>query len=224
MFRHTRKQFNALSMIILAFVVSFISGCAPTKHMAINEETQTLDTNNESIALMTIKTSNQLVPAYQPEVYELHVWSTGKEKAQEYIFKVDEPYNSVEKEFYEYMASIKLPPGKYTFQQIYGKAYIGLAYGRFFVPIYADFELEPNQVVYIGHIEAVNKKRVYASEVPAGPSLPWVSQSVTGFRLGTFDVKIHDNYDKDLALFKQTYPVLGTCAVEKVVLTLGNQR
>lgn len=227
MFRYIRKQYTTLLAIVLAFVISFISsGCIPSKYMAITEETQILDTSNESIALMTLKTSNQYKPKYQPKVSSFYLDYGGKEETRTYVVRVDEPFNTIENQYYEYIVSIQLPPGKYTLYQFQGSSdRYGNIYGQFYIQVFADFELDPNQVIYLGRIEAVNRKRVSDNELRSGLVFPnLIGQAASGFSDGTFDVRIIDNYDRDVARFKETCPVLGTCTIQKRILELRRQR
>ncbi len=84
--------------------------------------------------------------------------------------------------------------------------------------MYTPIELKPNKIVYLGRIEAVIRERKNDGELRAGPVVPLLDQAVTGFAGGTFDINVYDNYDKDIALFKQIYPLLNKYTVEKAVL------
>ena len=67
--------------------------------MAISEKTQALDTTQESIAIFSLKISNQYKPEHQPAVYSIGLRSISKDKTVKYGFKLDEPYNQVENQF-----------------------------------------------------------------------------------------------------------------------------
>jgi hypothetical protein len=204
-------------MALFAFVAIFVSGCATIKPMAL-DNIKAIELDQRSVALMTVKTSNQYRPNYQPNVCSIFIWTTGKEGKEKYTFSVEKPYNSVENQFNEYLISIDLPPGKYKLREIFGTSGIFPFRGMFSIPIYVDFELKPNKVIYLGRIEAVVRERKNDSEMRAGPVIPLVDQAVTGFSGGTFDVRIFDNYDEDIVIFKQKYPVLNNYAVEKAIL------
>lgn len=90
--------------------------------------------------------------------------------------------------------------------------------GTFAVPVYSKFELRPRSVVYLGRVEAVVRERKDDSELRAGPVIPLIDQAVVGASGGTFDVKIFDNYDEDLAAFQKKHPFLDRYQVEKAVL------
>ena len=74
------------------------------------------------------------------------------------------------------------------------------------------------KIVYLGRIEAVNRKRASDDQLRAGPILPLVDQAVSGFADGTWHIKVYDNYESDIRAFQEKYPVLGNYSVEKMLL------
>jgi hypothetical protein len=211
-----RNQFLSQGMALVVFMIFIFSGCATIKPMSLNEKNQTLDITKESVALMTLRTSNQNNTSYQPFVKYIFIWSTDEEK-KKYSFKVDDPYNKVKDQFNEYMISISLPHGKYKIREAMGTSGIFPFIGTFAIPVYADLEVTPNKVVYLGRIDAVVRKRKDANELRAGGVIPLIDQAATGFSTGTFDIKIFDNYEEDLNIFKQKYPALQNYTIEKIV-------
>lgn len=223
MCQRARKKIVTVPILLSALATFFLYSCATVKPMAISEKTQALDTTQESIAVFTLKISNQYKPEHQPAVYSIGLRSISKDKTVKYGFKLDEPYNQVENQFKEYILSIDLPPGNYELQVVRGFSDGPRPQGCFLVPAWADFELKPNEVVYLGRIEATNRKRQNDSEERAGPVTPLIAQRVSGFYDGTFDVKIYDNYDEDVVLFRQKCPVLQNCTVKKRILIPKNK-
>ena len=217
--RINRKNIAMLFAMCVLLLAFFFSGCA--LKMAITEKTKILDLTKETIVLITVKTSNNYKPIYQPNVYHVRIFTVGKEDEEDcYTFRVKKPYNKVENQFNEYLISIKLPPGNYELKEITGEAGDGVfVSGSFTIPLYIKFDLNPDKIFYCGRIEASNRKRVYDYELRAGPVIPLLDQVLTGFSTGTFDVTIYDNYEEDLAIFKQNYPVITDYNVEKMILT-----
>ncbi len=211
------KRVVFFGTLILAAIL--LGGCATVKPMALNDETEVLDLSKESVALFTVKTSNRYKPSYQPHVSSVIVWTNdNREKTEKYGFQVKEPHDKVENQYDEYLASISLAPGKYKLREIFGTSGTFPVRGFFGVPMYTPIELKPNKIVYLGRIEAVIRERKNDGELRAGPVVPLLDQAVTGFAGGTFDINVYDNYDKDIALFKQIYPLLNKYTVEKAVL------
>lgn len=213
-------QLGPRLMLILGIVVVLavaVSGCATFKPMALSDKVNSPDTGKESVALLTIKLANQYKPAFQPDLYYVTVLSQEGEK-QRYAFRVGEAHHQVKEEFNEYLVSISLPPGKYKVVLINGLSRRFPISGQLVLPMSGPFELKPNAMVYLGRIEAVNRERKDDGELRAGPLIPLIDQAVTGFSGGTFDVKIVDNYDDDLAVFRQKYPTLSRFAIDRAVL------
>jgi hypothetical protein len=171
---------------------------------------------------MILKVSNQYKPNYQPFVDFMTVL---KDNGERLTFPVDKPYNKIENQFNEYLISINLSAGSYKIgcmhgqsrQIILGGKQSNNPLGYFYAPIFSDFELKQKNVVYLGHIEATVNRRKNKDDVMAGPPTPVLDQSTTGFLLGTFDIKITDNFDEDVAIFKQKYSVPNP-SVEKTIL------
>ncbi len=215
-------------LIVMIFLV--LTGCATmtgadfVKPIALNDKTNALDLQKESVALLTLKTSNQYKPGYQPDVWGIYVLTNdGKEKKEIYRFgpKVYSltPYDKVKKEFNEYLVSISLPAGKYKLRHINGTGGVVPVRGNFVIPVYSDFDLAPNKVIYLGRIEATLRERKSDDELRAGLAMPLIDQAASGFYSGTFDINIYDNYEKDVSLFKKEYPILNSFTIEKLVLS-----
>ncbi len=213
-----RKQAGLFSVVMVIFAVLFMGGCATVKPMPLGDDTKALDLSKETVAIFTLKTSNPFKPGYQPHVGYVHVRQAAGEKKETFSFTVKEAYNKVENEYDEYLISISLPPGKYKLRHIGGTSGVFPVRGIFAVPVFADLELKPNTIMYLGRIEASLRERKNDGEIRGGSVIPLLDQAVTGFGKGTFDITISDNYDKDVALFAQKYPALKNYSVEKDVL------
>jgi len=218
MFGFIEKEFKFLSLILTIFTSFTFSSCATVKPMALNQKTTGLQMIQESIAIMTVKTSNQHRPQFQPDVWYVSVWSRDEKTPTKHMFRVDSPCNKNEKAFNEYLISMQLPPGQYKLRELAGFSGIFPIHGNFQVPLYLDFELNNSQIVYLGRIEAVNRERKSDDELRAGSILPLLDQAVAGFSGGTFDIKICDDYDHDITLFKDKFPCLKNCDIEKAIL------
>jgi len=200
-----------------------VHGCAvPTmKPIALTPETNALNLQKKSVVLLTVRTSNQYRAYHQPYVWGVVVVTNdGRVKKETYRFGDLvgglERFEEVKEQFNEYLISLSLPPGKYKLTYINGTG--SGTRGNFDIPVFADFELPPNRIVYLGRIEATLRERKSASELRGGPEGPLLDQPFTGFYAGTFDIVIYDNYDKDISLFRQKYALLNNFTIEKEVL------
>ena len=235
----------AAALLLQAIAVGFGSGCRniERRSMALSVEDRSIDTAQESLVLLTLRVSNKVRPTFQPNVDAIIVDAAGplsddpnSERGEDkgprtsaneldhakpgtrYDFHVDEPFQKERERYNEYLVSMALPPGRYSIRFVFATSVSLVAYGHCCIPIYSEFALEPNTVVYLGRIEATNRRRKDASELRAGVMIPLVDQLITGYSVGTFDVRIYDNYDADLAHFRDVYPVLRGVDVEKSVL------
>lgn len=211
------RRLTTVSLVSLVLVIFSMAGCASTQHMALNAETKTLDLEKTSVALMTVKIANEFKPGFQPTNCFVLIKEMKKGKVRTFI--VDKPNHSVKKQFNDYLVSMNCVPGEHRFQNIGGGSSHFPIYGSFIIPVSNSFDIQPGKVVYLGRIEAVNRKRV-GNEPRAGSVIPLIDQGVSGFSGGTWDIKIYDNYEEDIAAFKQNYPLIGNYSVEKKVLSL----
>lgn len=64
-----------------------------------------------------------------------------------------------------------------------------------------------------------NRKRTSDDEIPSGDTtVTRLPQKQSGFGTGTFEVKIFDNLDKDIDMFKAEYPALDKMTITKRIL------
>jgi len=210
------RRLTIVSLLFLALGVLSMTGCASTQHMALSEKTKTLDLSEDSVALITVKIANEYKPGFQPTACFVNIKETKKGKARTFI--VGKPNHSVKKQFNDYLVSMKCVPGEYKFQNISGGSSHFPIYGSFVIPVSNSFDIPPGKVVYLGRLEAANRKRA-GNEPRAGSVIPLIDQGVSGFSGGTWHIKMYDNYEEDIAAFKQKYPLLGNYTVEKIVLS-----
>jgi hypothetical protein len=210
------RRLTTVSLVSLVLVIFSLAGCASTQHMALNAKTKTLDLEKTSVALMTVKIANEFKSGFQPTSCVVHIKEMKKGKVRNFI--LDKPNHSVKKQFNDYLVSMSCVPGENKFQNISGGSSHFPIYGSFVIPVSNSLDIPPGKVVYLGRIEAVNRKRV-GDEPRAGSVIPLIDQSVSGFSGGTWHIKMHDNYEEDIAAFKEKYPLLGNYTIERMALT-----
>lgn len=208
--------------IILSFIVA-ATGCAT--RMALEKNKTTLDTSKESIALMTIRTSNQVKQKYQLPLSDTWV-KTGEGKKAEH-FATNRHFNYVKHQFTEYLISLALPPGKNTIWLITGRIRGG-SYAGFQIKPNISFNLEPDSIVYLGHLEMVNRLKSEGEKQPArfvaldgsllGLLLGYTSYGLAGLPEGFMELTITDRFDEDIKNFKQRYPVLENYTIKKDII------
>src|SRR5262249_15235770 len=122
--------------------------------------------------------------------------------------------------FSKFVVFVPMRPGRYEVTDVAGVSFAFPTTGSFFLPVQKSaFDLPPHRVLYLGRVEAVNRERRNDQEPRSGPVIPLVDQSVSGFSGGTFDLRILDNADADIAMLRAGVP-LGERALEKALLSL----
>jgi len=212
----------------------------------IPKDAKQLDFPKHSYALLSLKVSNEYKPKYQIGYIQYYVkqlkdtnQSDDRDVAGE--FELDRllvdyrrhkgfagwkgfylgPHRRADKQFAEFLLVVKASPGRYRFKFIEASPidFLGFPCASSQVPIYADFELPPNKVVYLGRVEATNRKKAEDRQVRAGPIIGLIPQAIAGFSDGAYDVQVVDNVEQDLRDFRDAYPVLEKYEVERQILT-----
>jgi len=207
---------NFVLALSIIFMSLFFYSCASVPSMVLNEKSKGLDISSNTVALMTLKISNQYQPDQQWDAKYV-VFDKWK------IFSLNAPYKKVEKEYNEYLISVEMPPGEYELKTISGQTGESAVSGLFTIPLYLNFSLEPNKIVYLGHVEAINRKRINDKEVRSVgvnylSPIQMAIDSKKGLYETTFDVSIYDRYNDDAAIFKEKYPFLSNQDIGKMIL------
>ena len=211
-----RQRFPVAFIVSIAFAALLLTGCAG-KPMALNQDMTELDTSAKSIVLFTLKTSNQLNPNYQPNAKTVGLNRNKETGVSRLNFAIGESYAKVESQYYEYLVSISLVPGSYELYNIHGTSTSFLIKATFFKLFEIAMEIEPDSIVYIGHIDMVNRKKV-PGEPASGMFIPIIDQSTAGYSTGTFDVTISDRYEEDVVVFVKKFPMLDGREIKKAML------
>ena len=209
-----KKPSRILAWTALLLVAGLVAGCSSTKPMALKNYKAGKASANP-IGIFSLRMENVYKPSFQPKVKTVELMPAGQKKAK--VFKVDDAYREGEKQFFEYLVSVELPPGEYTLGPVFGGRGNMLVSGWFKFPVDARFTLPANGVNYLGHVKMVNRERK-EGEKRSGGVTPLIDQSVTGFSGGTFDITVEDRSAEDIPAFKQTYPAINGEEIQKVIM------
>jgi len=207
----------------LLFAFMFV-GCATVKHTALNQNVKSIDISQESIAIFTVKVANKYKPRYQPKIIQCIVKNNDTGKGEKYLFIVDGEYKGIENEYNEHLISFQLPPGRYKLEEFVARWKNVHVTGFFTIPIYSVFEIEANEIIYLGHIEAHVVEKTNDDQLPAGPPLPLIVQLGVGASGGTFVIEINDLFKNDIELFKNQYHYLSDYNIENRTLPPWKKR
>ena len=198
-------KLKCLSVLCVAFA---FFGCA--HNMPLAKGQTSIDLSKHTIALLSVKVSNQHKPEYQPN--HLLMFFAGS------THKVDDIYKSEKNGFNEFLVNLDLKPGNNRFKKIWF-IYRGIfTVGHATVPLGVEAEIKGGSVTYLGHMSLVIRAKKDSNEPNAGPVTPLIDQAVTGFSIGTYDVVIEDRFDEDMKSFIAEYPGLERVRVEKSIL------
>jgi hypothetical protein len=194
------------------------TGCATVAPMSPTTATSSVDTSKNSYALMTVTLKNAYHTSYQPSPIVVHMErGAADSRADRLNFKFDDQATTTSDNGNHYFVRIPLAPGKYVMRGITGQSGIFPFHGMFFTPLHETVEIKPNSIVYLGHVDATVVERK-DGELRAGPVIPLIDQAATGFSGGTWDIRVSDEFDQDVAEFKKDFPALTNASIEREVL------
>ncbi|MDD4357941.1 MAG: hypothetical protein PHN98_11915 [Smithellaceae bacterium] len=222
----TNHEMNGGFMMKHRFLVIFclvflMSGCAGK--MALTKGQSDIDLSNKSIALLTLKISNQHKPKRQVNLHSVLICPQSEINCKRDLPAYPgSPYKIYKKEknsFNEYLLSFALESGAYNIDGFYITYNIpmlvaGVGYGE----LKLETEIKPNSVSYLGHLNITLREKTGDTEISAGNAIPHMDQSIAGFASGTFDIVVEDHFDEDMKSFISEYPGLQQVKVEKSIL------
>jgi hypothetical protein len=178
----------------------------------------------EGLAVGTLKLSNTWKTGCQPHAKSVVVKAQAGEGASTRFQTVPFRTNAAEKDQWEeFLVALPLAPGGYTFTEVVSGAQCGIVFGSGLFRVDAPFRVEPGKAVYVGRIEALRRERKRDDEPRAGSVIPLIDQAVTGFSGGTFDVRVVDAFDADVALLKSGFAPLANVQIDKALMgTVGS--
>ncbi len=157
---------------LLSFVMVFMfAGCA--SNMALTKGQEQIDLSTQSVALASIKISNQNKTGYQPSLLYAFFLVNSAEAEKTHIDLKIEPFRSEKDQYNEYLMSFYLKPGKYNFSQIWGNYKIPMLLNAMCsVALNTQIEIKPNPIVYLGPLDATIRERKNDNEERAGGLIP----------------------------------------------------
>jgi hypothetical protein len=190
-------------------------GCATNWPQQFDKKLAMLD--EKGLVLATVTFSNQLdnTDSILPEVFLIS--KDGHEEIQKYRFTGLQHLRALNAARSAYLIVLDVKRNDYFFYSIRGKV-LGDIFQIFFeAPILLDFTAKDKEILYIGNIHLVLRKKVSESELRPGPVLPLLQQAVIAD--ATFDVEIRDRYEIDLMHFEQVFPnIKGQTVVKRIFL------
>ncbi len=207
-----RKSRAVTCVSLLTIWAVVFSGCA--SKMALDKKSGVAPGEDKPIGIFTLSTENQYKPSFKPRVEFMRFVSDGTGKSTK--FEAGKPREEPGRVF-NYLISIDLEPGGYLFKDLWGEAGDPFMQATFKFPVKKRFTFPGQGVVYLGHVEMINRKRNKGEE-RSGSVIPLVDQWVSGFGGGTFDISVTDRGDEDIQAFIRKYPSLNGIAIGKAIM------
>lgn len=180
---------------------------------------------NSSLALVTITTRNEHTKyRLEPRTITIKKIGSNGKAVEPKSFEFLSSSHEFEGDATTSLANMQLAPGNYIISQLDGLtelAFLAIlpTRGRYDQKVNLKFTLKPNEVAYLGNIEAVlQKKSDSGNQESAGPALPLIDQLHTGMADGTFKFKVEDQFETDSVRFRAKYPTLGETAFRKEIM------
>ena len=208
---------------LLIFCLVFaMSGCAGNK-MALTKGKSDINLTKKSIALLSVRISNQYKPNRQLELLSVVICPQSEPNCRhDFLSNPGSPYKPYKREkkhFNEYLLSYELESGTYNIDGLYTTYRIPtLTSGFGYTKLNLKTEIKPNSISYLGHLDITLREKKNNAEISAGSDTPFIDQSIAGFSSGTFDVVVEDKFDEDMKSFISEYPALKKVKVEKSIL------
>ena len=213
-------RFKYLFVLCLLFVVS---GCGGYK-MALIKGQESIDPAKQSLALLSVRLSNQNKPDRQLKLAGVAIVPKPVAQYSRWDVKVsntymaEAPYKSEKDSFNEYLLSFSLENGvNNVMSLITTYESFPIISARALVSLNMETNIKPASVTYLGHINATLRERKNDDEERAA-MFPLIDAAVAGYSTGTFDVVVEDKFDEDMKVFVSEYPGLQKANIEKSIL------
>lgn len=207
---------NVLLGLLMA---SSLVGCASVNQMPLQPETSAIDTSEKSLLVARVTIKNENAVGHQPDLLCIFLSEGSVDSGELLSFTEPTLISDNGEQGKDYLVSLAVKPGK-----------VRLNYTRFLrsvplllmatadMPLDQEVEVPANAIVYLGNINAVIVPRTNDDQPRAGALVPLIDQSVAGFSDGTFKIEISDQYDQDLKLLREKFPLLADKTISKHVL------
>ena len=209
-----------MKIIALVFAI-FLTGCASTIKMPMNDDGDKVSPSGNPVYLMSVTMGNVCRDRFQPSLDTVQVVrEDGSIKQDIMRFAMDSKGTyevEDDKRPPKYLVRLELGVGHYTIRGMSGSGRAFPINFTVYAPLHAPLNSDGPGVFYIGAINATIRER-HGNEFRAGQVIPLIDQAVACASTGTFEIDISDKFDEDVELFRKTFPALATTNVQKTVL------
>lgn len=213
-----------LPLLASALILAACSPATTIKMQPSKDQPTVADPASKVTLLLTAHIKNENNPGYQLKVVFLQAEKRDAKGGEEKILHVLEPENALVGDW-DSNADLRLvmDTGPQTLRLIWATSGSLMMLSQFHLPLHMDVNFAQPGVYYGGHIETVVRPRE-GQEFKAGPTVPLLQQGVSGASGGSFDVKIEDNYDADVAALRKKFPALEKVEIKKALLPAWDRK
>jgi hypothetical protein len=189
-------------------------GCATNWPMQFEKKLDMLD--KKGLVLTTVTFDNKLDNT-DPIIPELFlITKKGDDDYQKYRFVGLQHLRALSERRDLYLIVLDVKRNDYLFYSVRGRIDGDLLKPIFEAPILLKFHAEDKEILYIGNIHLVLRKKASETELAPGPVIPLIDQAAIAD--ATFDVEIRDRYESDLMDFEKVFPNIKGHNVVKRIL------
>ena len=198
--------------------MSLMVGCAANSPKHFDKKLAQLD--RKGIVLATVTSENRLDRTDKLLPGAFVIRRNGENKEREYTLYASNHFRVCPEDKQSCLIVLEVNKGNHFISSIRGAVL-----GDFFLPVFEarvlrNFQADINEIMYIGNIHLILRKKTSDSETGAGDSLPpgrIIDQmAIAGT---TIDVEINDEYEKDINEFEKAFPSLKGHTVIKRILS-----
>lgn len=194
-------------------------GCAANSPKHFDKKLSRLDRKGVVLATFTYENKLDRSDEIVPGAFVIRENSKGKEK--EYTLSASNHFRVCDEDRNSCLIVLEIDGGNHFLSSVRG-----VVLGDFHMPVFEGavqrhFQGNLNEIVYIGNIHMILRKKVSDSEASAGDSfrLGRIIDQMT-IRGATIDVEIGDEYERDIDAFEKAFPNLKNHTVTKRILPL----
>lgn len=202
---------------------SLITGCAANSPKHFDKKLARLD--RKGIVLATVTYENRLDRTDKLLPGAFVIRKNGQNKEQEYVLYASNHFRVCPEDKQSCLVVLEVDKGNHFICSIRGTVLGDLFLPVFEAQVQRNFQADINEIMYIGNIHLILRKKTSDSDISAGHSLPpgrIIDQmAIAG---ATIDVKINDEYERDMSEFEKAFPNLKAHTVIKRVLSSVGDR
>ena len=196
--------------------MSLLVGCAAGTDWPKEMESKLAQLDKKGLVLSSVTFENKLDETDSILPVSFLIGKKGEDDYEKYHFSPSQHFRVLTFDRTFYLFVLELDPGNYSFYSMRGQIIGDMFRPLFEAPMLESFQAKKNEILYIGNIHLVLREKASDLEHRAGPVIPLLDQA--SIINATLDVKINDEYEKDMVEFEKVFPNLKDYSVVKKIL------